>query len=378
MKTACVGTAVVDGELVVPIWKSAPQNFDDFVNAMLTLLEIFSLEAWPDIMVNLVDATDVNHGPSRNSQPIIVFFFVILIMLGSFFLLNLFVGVIVTAYNEAQRIEVEKGISDHDEVSHSYALELVGLCKPKRIFETDNIMQKKLVLFCRQPKFEITIMSCILLNVFVMCIDWVGIDQGVVDVTDTLNAIFMWVFTAECVLKLTALDWHYFLDGWNVFDFIVVVMSLVEKLSPFDFNPTIVRIFRVFRLARLLKLSRKAKGIQALVKTFESTLPSLMHVGCLLMIFFFMYAVLGVQLFCNVKHGKIFHSYIVYTCRRLIDLSLIAGEALGRHADFSNFGISLFTLFRMSSGENWNVVMHDLMVQPPHCTPMGQFSMEEC
>ena len=347
VKTACMGSSVVDGELSLPIWESAPQNFDNFVNAMLTLFEIFSLEAWPDIMINLVDATDVHHGPSRNSQPWVVFLMVVLIMLGSFFLLNLFVGVIVTAYNEAQRIEQETGGDDEEEVSHADALQLVMECKPIRVFDTDNYMQKKLVLFTRHPKFELSIMACILLNVFVMCVDWEGIDEGIVDVTDTINTIFMWVFTAECALKLVALDVHYFFDAWNVFDFIVVVMSLVEKLSSLDFNPTLVRIFRVFRLARLLKLTRKAKGIQTLVKTFEATLPSLMHVGFLLMIFFFMYAVLGVQLFCNVKHG----------------------EATSRFADFSNFGTSLFTLFRMSSGENWNVIMHDIMVEPPHCTP---------
>jgi hypothetical protein len=346
VRTACIGSSVVDGEMVVPAWESADQNFDNFLNSMLSLFEIFCLEAWPDIMINLVDATDVNHGPSRNNNPSAIFLMVVLIMLGSFFLLNLFVGVIVTAYNEAQKIELEKN-PDEEEVSHTDAIQLVMDCKPIRIFETDNYIQKKLVLFTRHPTFELSIMACILLNVLVMCVDWDGIDDDVVVVTNTINVIFMWIFTAECALKLAALDYHYFFDAWNVFDFIVVAASLIESLSSFDFNPTLVRIFRVFRLARLLKLTRKAKGVQTLVATFEATLPSLAHVGLLLLIFFFMYAVLGVQLFCNVQHG----------------------DAVTRHADFSSFGTSLFTLFRLSTGENWNIVMHELMTQPPHCTP---------
>ena len=99
---------------------------------------------------------------------------------------------------------------------------------------------------------------------------------------------------------------------------------------------------------RLMRLSRKAKGVQNLAQTLVVTLPSLMHVSFLLMIFFFMYAVLGVQLFYNVKLQSV----------------------LTRHANFSNFGKALYTLFRISSGENWNPLMHEIMIAPPYCTPM--------
>eukprot|EP01044_Picomonas_judraskeda_P040660 COSAG03_NODE_20073_length_325_cov_0.672566_1_plen_108_part_11 len=107
---------------------------------------------------------------------------VLLILLGSFFLLNLFVGVIVTAYNEAQRIESEAN-PEEEEVSHTDALQLVMECKPIRVFHTDNFLQQRLVLFTRHPKFEISIMACILLNVLVMCVDWEGIDDDTVAIT---------------------------------------------------------------------------------------------------------------------------------------------------------------------------------------------------
>ena len=95
------------------------------------------------------------------------------------------------------------------------------------------------------------------------------------------------------------------------------------------------------------RLSRKAKGVQNLATTLTATLPSLMHVSLLLLIFFFMYAVLGVQMFYNVKHQ----------------------DVLTRYADFHSFGAALYTLFRISSGENWNPLMHELMIAPPACTP---------
>ena len=66
----------------------------------------------------------------------------------------------------------------------------------------------------------------------------------------------------------------------------------------------------------------QAKGVQNLAQTLVVTLPSLMHVSFLLMIFFFMYAVLGVQLFYNVKLQGV----------------------LSRQANFSNFGMALYAI----------------------------------
>jgi hypothetical protein len=151
------------------------------------------------------------------------------------------------------------------------------------------------------------------------------------DVLEVISIVFTGIFTFEAVLKLLALDYHYFSDRWNIFDFLVVTVSLIEVLSTFAFNPTMIRIFRVFRLLRLLRLSRKARGVQNLAQTLIATLPSLIHVTLLLAIFFFMYAVLGVQLFYNVKHQ----------------------EALTPLSDFSTFAKALYTLFRISTGENW-------------------------
>lgn len=46
-----------------------------------------------------------------------------------------------------------------------------------------------------------------------------------------INLIFIVIFTAECVLKLIALRYYYFSVGWNVFDFVVVILSIVGKQS---------------------------------------------------------------------------------------------------------------------------------------------------
>merc|ERR1711988_1241242 len=165
------------------------------------------------------------------------------------------------------------------------------------------------------------------------------------DVVDGINVFFTYSFAVEMVIKLISYCGAYFCDAWNVFDFIITTVSLFEMAVPLPLNPTLIRIFRIFRLARLLRLSRKAKGPKTLMKTFTATLPSLGHVGFLLMIFFFMYAVLATQLWWNLKRGELVNDY----------------------NNFSSFGASLYALFRLSTGENWNGIMHECMTEPPDC-----------
>ena len=99
---------------------------------------------------------------------------------------------------------------------------------------------------------------------------------------------------------------------------------------------------------------RRELGIKTLIKTFSATLPSLGHVGFLLMIFFFMYAVLGTQLWWNLTRGELVNDY----------------------NNFSSFGASLYALFRLSTGENWNGIMHECMTSAPDCH-MGYCSINE-
>ena len=81
-------------------WMSQDHNFDDVVFGFNTLLVVASLEGWPDIMFNAADSVDIDQGPSINySLPLASGFFLVYIMIGSFFLLNLFIGVLFVKFN---------------------------------------------------------------------------------------------------------------------------------------------------------------------------------------------------------------------------------------------------------------------------------------
>ena len=82
-------------------WIRYDSNFDDVMQAMMTLFIVASLEGWPDIMLAAVDSYDVDEGPRQEANPLNAYFFLIFILIGSFFLLNFFIGVLFLKYTQA-------------------------------------------------------------------------------------------------------------------------------------------------------------------------------------------------------------------------------------------------------------------------------------
>jgi hypothetical protein len=80
------------------------------------------------------------------------------------------------------------------------------------------------------------------------------------------------------------------------------------------------------------------RGLQKLIKTLIYSLPSLLNIGALLFLVFFIYSVLGVFLFKSVN----------------------SGDTVTKYNNFHNFGMAMITLFRASTGENWYVIMFDM------------------
>lgn len=79
-----------------------------------------------------------------------------------------------------------------------------------------------------QP-FDITIMILICLNMVTMMIETDDQSDEMENILYRVNAVFIVLFTGECVLKLISLRHYYFTMGWNIFDFVVVILSIVGR-----------------------------------------------------------------------------------------------------------------------------------------------------
>jgi hypothetical protein len=113
--------------------------------------------------------------------------------------------------------------------------------------------------------FDIFIMGCILLNTLLLAVQYYQMDQAPLDVFNVVNYVFMGIFTLEAIVKLIGMKKNYFKDAWNVFDFVVVIVTLVVLILKFipglqldmSSQATIVRILRVLRVLRIVKRAKK-------------------------------------------------------------------------------------------------------------------------
>lgn len=88
----------------------------------------------------------------------------------------------------------------------------------------------------------------------------------------------------------------------------------------------------------MLRLVKRATSLNIIFETFLITIPALANIGGLLLLFLYLYSVIGMSLFAQVK----------------------LQEDLNSHANFKTFTRSFITLFRASTGEGWNSIMHDV------------------
>ena len=123
-------------------------------------------------------------------------------------------------------------------------------------------------------------------------------------VTNILNYIFMFIFTSEAVIKIYALRVEYFYDGWNLFDFTVVVMTIVILILTFiglaEDLASVGMVLRTLRIGRMLRLIRRAETLQITFQTLIVSAPSISSLGTLLLMMIFMFAIIGQSLFTMV------------------------------------------------------------------------------
>ena len=133
----------------------------------------------------------------------------------------------------------------------------------------------------------------------------VGIPQTVIDITEYANFVFSIVFLLEAIFKLIAYGKRYFNDYWNVFDFVIVLGSLIFIVLKYGFRISLLssatQVLRALRIGRIFKLFRNLKSLQIIFSTLITTLPALINVGGLCVLILYIFAVIGMNLFAKVK-----------------------------------------------------------------------------
>lgn len=371
-RTFCTIKTKAECEAGGNTWRNESYNFDHLGRAFMTLFVLASIDGWVEIMYNGVDINGKDKQPVRNESEYLAVFFVIFLLVGGFFIINMFVGVIVDNFQKngkkADPTPEELQAAKEAQEAHDYAVE------HENDFLADvSPARYKLWEFALGQKFEIFIAAVIILNVVTMGMEHYDMTDGFKMFLRITNYLFTAIFVFEMVVKQIALGlprYHCGLNkNWNNFDVFIVVISvlgiLIDDVIGSDnvpIDPSMLKVLRILRVARILKLLKNAKDLMVLLNVVAQSLSQVGNLALLLFLAFFIYAALGIELF-----GKI-----------CTDDTLTECNSIGSFAHFRNFGMSMLVLFRLSTGDNWNGIMKDAMLEAPYCDDSGEDCEKNC
>ncbi|XP_028609355.1 voltage-dependent L-type calcium channel subunit alpha-1C isoform X7 [Grammomys surdaster] len=382
----CKGNYITykDGEVDHPIilprsWENSKFDFDNVLTAMMALFTVSTFEGWPELLYRSIDSHTEDKGPIYNYRVEISIFFIIYIIIIAFFMMNIFVGFVIVTFQEQGEQEYKNCELDKNQ---RQCVEYALKARPLRRYIPKNQHQYKVWYVVNSTYFEYLMFVLILLNTICLAMQHYGQSCLFKIAMNILNMLFTGLFTVEMILKLIAFKpkgyfsdpWnvfdflivigsiidvilsetnHYFCDAWNTFDALIVVGSIVDiaitevhpaehtqcspSMSAEENSRISITFFRLFRVMRLVKLLSRGEGIRTLLWTFIKSFQALPYVALLIVMLFFIYAVIGMQVF-----GKI---------------ALNDTTEINRNNNFQTFPQAVLLLFRCATGEAWQDIM---------------------
>uniref|UniRef100_A0A3Q4MNZ3 Calcium channel, voltage-dependent, R type, alpha 1E subunit b n=1 Tax=Neolamprologus brichardi TaxID=32507 RepID=A0A3Q4MNZ3_NEOBR len=315
-------------------WKRHEFHYDNVCWALLTLFTVSTGEGWPQVLQHSTDVTEENMGPSRGNRMEMSVFYVVYFVVFPFFFVNIFVALIIITFQEqGDKMIQECSLEKNERACIDFAIS----AKPMTRYMPQNrqTFQYRLWHFVASPSFEYTVLVMIALNTVVLMMKYHSAPAAYDTVLKHLNTAFTVLFSMECILKIMAFGFvNYFRDTWNIFDFITVLGSITEIISVNTINMSFLKLFRT---ARLIKLLRQGYTIRILLWTFVQSFKALPYVCLLIAMLFFIYAIIGMQVFGNIKLNDESH--------------------INQHNNFKTFFSALMLLFRSATGESWQEIM---------------------
>uniref|UniRef100_A0A672LFL8 Voltage-dependent L-type calcium channel subunit alpha n=1 Tax=Sinocyclocheilus grahami TaxID=75366 RepID=A0A672LFL8_SINGR len=357
-------------------------NFDNFMFAMLTVFQCITMEGWTDVLYWMNEAMGLE-------LPWV--YFVSLVIFGSFFVLNLVLGVLSGEFSkerekakargdfqklrEKQQLEEDlKGYLDwitqaedidpeneeEDEESkrnpsmpasetESMNTEIekedekATCCGPtcRRWRRWNRLCRRNCRLAVKSVPFYWLVIILVFLNTLTISSEHYNQPLWLTQVQDVANKVLLALFTCEMLVKMYSLGLQaYFVSLFNRFDCFVVCGGITETiLVEFEImSPLGISVFRCVRLLRIFKVTRHWASLSNLVASLLNSMKSIASLLLLLFLFIIIFSLLGMQVF----GGKFNFD-----------------ETQTKRSTFDNFPQALLTVFQILTGEDWNAVMYD-------------------
>uniref|UniRef100_A0A668A433 Voltage-dependent L-type calcium channel subunit alpha n=1 Tax=Myripristis murdjan TaxID=586833 RepID=A0A668A433_9TELE len=357
-------------------------NFDNIFFAMLTVFQCITMEGWTDVLYWMNDAIGFE---------IPWIYFVSLVIFGSFFIINLVLGVLSGEFSKEREKAVARGELQKAQESKQMEEDMIGYMDwlieaedvdeegNKREFNTCAAIAKKKMMKkfgwykhsedggmtavqyllncglcqlnhtfrknCRvavkTTNFYWLVLLLVFLNTVASASEHYGQPKWLTEMQERANKILLLLFTLEMSMKMYAFGLQiYFMALFNRFDCFVVCGGILETLLvELEVIPPIgISVLRCIRLLRIFKMTRHWAALSDLVNSLLNSMKAICSLLLLLFLFLIIFALLGMQLF----GGKFNFD-----------------ETQMKRSTFDSFPQALLTCFQILTGEDWNAVMYD-------------------
>lgn len=326
-------------------WVNPYPNFDNISGSFIMMVEMMTTESWTQYMFASMDSTNVNYQPVKNNRGAWAVFFILYMIFAYFFLLNLAIPIL------SENFRKEKAQIENSDFTVPIQKELFLVYKdlykvnlPRNMAKADKL-SKILMNILDSIYFDVIVTMCIIANIVTLMMNWPGKSELTLGYIDMMSMLFNYIFILEAAFKIYVFRMEYFSTGWNILDFILVFDSIVnlvlKQVMTFIGSFFDISILRAIRVMRVLRILKKAKSINRIFNLFLNSIPGVINVAILYLITVFIYSVVGMSLFSFVKHQDI----------------------IGEKWNFQNIQNSVIMLIRVTSGEKWNKIMHECLIE---------------
>ncbi|OTB03084.1 hypothetical protein M426DRAFT_61041 [Hypoxylon sp. CI-4A] len=335
-------------------------KFDDFASSLFILFQIVSQEGWVDVSFAAQAITGRGLQPQPMSAQGNGMFFVVFNLLGTVFVLTLFISVFMRNYTE------QTGVAFLTAEQRSW-LELRKLLRqisPSRSSYDDS--ENKFKKWChkraieKRGKWYTAITAVLVLHLVLLMVEYYPEPDIWSVIRDGVFLIFTLIYIANIVIRVVGLGWKRFRRStWDVYSLVSVFGAFVTsvlQVSKSD-NQTFIQLHKYFLDSIVLLLIPRNDALDQLFKTAAASLTTIVNLLATWLVFFLVFAIALTQTFSLTRFGE--------------------NEDI--NINFRTVPNALILLFRMSVGEGWNQIMEDYAnIEPPLCVENSEFLDSDC
>lgn len=335
-------------------------SFDDFGSSLFILFQIVSQEGWVDVSFMAQSITGVGMQPQDGATQGNAAFFVVYNLLGTVFVLTLFISVFMRNYTE------QTGVAYLTAEQRSW-LELRKLLRQISPSKTSyDESKQKWKKWCHKRAIEkrgrwyVGVTVVLVFHLILLLFEFYDEPVWWTNLRDALFFVFTLFYMTNVGVRIIGLGWPRFRkSSWDMYSLVAVFGAFATTIL-FLAQPktdTFIQLHKFFLVSIVFLLIPRNDALDQLFKTAAASLTTIGNLLATWLVIFLVFAIAFTQTFSLTRFGE--------------------GE--DTNVNFRTVPNALILLFRMSVGEGWNQIMEDYAdIEPPMCVENEEFYLSDC